>query len=717
MLLKHLYDFAISRNLLHDLAFSPKAVRWIIDLDAAGNCIGIVETGDGKRGKEFFCPQTTRNKNAGGVSEFLADGITAVFGLESDPEPKKKRTAKQEQDRLNNNSKKRQDFWYQIKKAAKETQSPELLALCKFNKSLGKDAILPLWGKPPDLIKKADEAKKTFTLTPSVKNKKLHEKAEKSLTAANSAWWLKTANGNEVKHGTENFTFRVGGELLIENETIKLWWRRQHATEIKKSRENLSRGICLVTGVEDQPIALTHNPKIKGVPNTQSFGAAIVSFDKPAFTSYGFNQSLNAPTSDESSTAYCTALNYLIEKEETSLRLGQTTFCFWAAHTKKAGGIFSRLLNKPDPQTVKKFVVSPWAGIERDLAKKDLFLAVTIAGNSGRVVVRHWLQQTLEQAVENFHKWFGDLEIQIPLKPHPKIQKNRKGTDKNTEFNPLSIYWLSASMAPLEKKGDIFTASMGKLQPEVPAQLYRAAFENSAPSISLIKPILNQFRSRLLRDEKYKTIYDQSRFALLKLIINRNRKDNVMEIKPQLTADTDDPAYNCGRLLAVLAEAQKKAHDYKLEGAGVVERYFGSASVSPSSVFPLLFRLNRHHLDKIRKSDKWSGGERFLEEQIRTISTRFKANGENLPPIFPRHLDLQAQGRFALGFYQQQAADVIARDEAYVLRYIKKTDETKYSEIIQLKDTEAFWGSLNQYRQAAYAEKEPKKPKSSKELV
>ena len=88
MLLKHLYDFAVSRHLLDDLAFSPKAVRWIIELDNTGNLLGSgpQATGDDKRGKEFSCPQTTRPKVAGGVSEFLADGITAVFGLDPDPD-------------------------------------------------------------------------------------------------------------------------------------------------------------------------------------------------------------------------------------------------------------------------------------------------------------------------------------------------------------------------------------------------------------------------------------------------------------------------------------------------------------------------------------------------------------------------------------------------------------------------------------------------------
>ena len=129
-----------------------------------------------------------------------------------------------------------------------------------------------------------------------------------------------------------------------------------------------------------------------------------------------------------------------------------------------------------------------------------------------------------------------------------------------------------------------------------------------------------------------------------------------MEIAEQLDAKAEDAAYQCGRLLAVLAEAQAKAHDYKLEGPSVAERYFGTAMASPASVFPILIKLNRHHLNSIRKSDKYKGHDRFLEEAIQEVSTKIYP--------FPRTLDLHAQGRFALGFYQQKAADRIAREAA-----------------------------------------------------
>jgi CRISPR-associated protein Csd1 len=125
-------------------------------------------------------------------------------------------------------------------------------------------------------------------------------------------------------------------------------------------------------------------------------------------------------------------------------------------------------------------------------------------------------------------------------------------------------------------------------------------------------------------------------------------------IEPQVF-ETQDAAYNCGRLLAVLAATQEKAHDFQLEGAGVVERYFSSASVSPSSALPLLLRLNRHHLEKIRKSENGKRIADGIEKDIQNIMTNFVAPGPGQPPEFPRYLNLKQQGRFAIGFYQQKA--------------------------------------------------------------
>lgn len=628
MLLKELYDLAHSRNLLDDLAFAPKAVRWILELDASGNLVGpgAQITGDEKRGKEFLCPQTTRPKVAGGVAEFLADGLTAVFGL--DPDPSAELPPKKRADREANNAAKQADFWRQIETAAGRTRHPGLTALTRFQQALPSAAQnLLRWGASPD-----------------------------AKAGTKPAWWVKTAAGDEARLGPENFTFRVNGSLLLEVDEIRDFWRAQHQAEAQAARDGYTRGLCLISGHQDQPLAPTHNPKIKGVPNTQSFGAAIVSFDKPAFSSYGFDQSLNAPAGEEAATAYCVALNWLLNQADHSLRIAQTTLCFWARKTESAGNLFAMLLNKPDPLSVASFIKSPWAGIQKSLQDKDDFFAVTLAGNSGRIVVKHWLAQPLTIAINNLQSWFADLDLEAPQRAPAGAPKKRDATD--TPFCPLSVYWLAAATG----------RELKDVPSEVPAQLYRAALERSAPSLSLIKPLLDQFHSKLVCDANYQPLYDQSRFALLKLILNRNRKTNVMEIKPALAADTDDPAYNCGCLLAVLNETQKKAHEYGLKGATIAEKYFGTACASPSYVFPYLMKLNRHHLQKIGKSPRYAGDERFLEEAIFKILSRLGQSedmkSKRIPPSFPRSLDLHAQGRFALGFYQQMAADSAARQSA-----------------------------------------------------
>ena len=58
---------------------------------------------------------------------------------------------------------------------------------------------------------------------------------------------------------------------------------------------------CLVTGNWD--VAEPVHPSIKGVAGAQSSGAAIVSFNAPAFCSYGKEQSLNAPVGNNAASA------------------------------------------------------------------------------------------------------------------------------------------------------------------------------------------------------------------------------------------------------------------------------------------------------------------------------------------------------------------------------------------------------------------------------
>ncbi len=627
MLLRYLYDLAQSRNLLDDLAFAPKAIRWVIALDEAGNLIGSgpqETTGDRNRGKEFSAPKTSRPKVAGGVAEFLADGITALFGLDNDPE-KDRDNEKKRRDRDANNAAKREDFWLQIQSAYGSTDHPSLNAMLQFHAHTENLPDFLRWGM-------SREAK----------------------SGEKPVWWLTGASGNEMRLGPENFTFQVNGELLLHDEQVlRPYWRRIYQQEVAASDTRATPGLCLITGLDNVPIADTH-PKIKGVPNTQTFGAAIVSFDKPAFVSYGFEQSHNAPASIEAATAYSVALNWLISRRNHSLRIGQTAVCFWARDKEEASDFFAAMLDRPDPRSVREFLNSPWAGVDRGLLQHDEFYSVTLSGNAGRIVVRHWMQSTVEAARENLHHWFADLEIAGYGDPTAKEKREKKettgGGSTKEAPRPLALYSLAVTTVRDAKD----------LQSETLTGLYRAALERTVPSLLLLKPILHRFENDLVRDGP-KALYRISRFALLRLILNRNRKVGEPMIEPQVY-DTDDAAYNCGRLLAIFEDLQAKAQEYKLEGASVVERYYGSASSAPNSAFGILWRLHQHHLKKVaRQGDRGKAAAEAIKRRIAEIACRFPQPKPNLPPSFPRTFNLQAQGRFALGFYQQKATDDAAR--------------------------------------------------------
>ncbi len=141
-------------------------------------------------------------------------------------------------------------------------------------------------------------------------------------------------------------------------------------------------------------------------------------------------------------------------------------------------------------------------------------------------------------------------------------------------------------------------------------------------------------------------------------------------IDEKLNSKITDPAYNCGRLLAVFEELQAAYHEYRLEGASVVEKYYGTAAASPNSAFGILWRLHQHHLKKVARTNR--GKSEAIKQKIAEISTNFKNPNPKLPPQFPRSFNLQEQGRFALGFYQQIASDKEAR-EAYLRN--KKSEE------------------------------------------
>jgi CRISPR-associated protein Csd1 len=273
----------------------------------------------------------------------------------------------------------------------------------------------------------------------------------------------------------------------------------------------------------------------------------------------------------------------------------------------------------------------------------------------------------------SFQKWFRDLET-VPYGDRDESQDERLS---------LSIDHLACTTIRRKDNGKF---DRDKLNPDLTAALYRAALKDESPPITLLKPILDRFKSNLAKNG-LKALYDQSRFALLKLTLNRQlRKEGKPEMHPQVF-ETDDPAYNCGRLLAIFDSLQQSAHGKSFEGATIAERYFGSASTTPNTAFSLLWRLHQHHLKKLRQQgDKGQRAAAKIRDSITQIVSLF---GQVIPgsaPQIPRYFTLVEQGCFALGFYQQMAArkaaieEYLKKKKAGELRPEEINDEIQFSE-------------------------------------
>lgn len=109
-----------------------------------------------------------------------------------------------------------------------------------------------------------------------------------------------------------------------------------------------------------------------------------------------------------------------------------------------------------------------------------------------------------------------------------------------------------------------------------------------------------------------------------------------------LNPDHPAAAYHCGRLLAVLANLQRAALGDV--GAGVVQRYYAAASQTPGLILGRLVSNARNHLGKLDGRLAY-----WYENQIADVMSRLQDSA-------PRILDLEGQGLFALGYYQQLAA-------------------------------------------------------------
>lgn len=118
-----------------------------------------------------------------------------------------------------------------------------------------------------------------------------------------------------------------------------------------------------------------------------------------------------------------------------------------------------------------------------------------------------------------------------------------------------------------------------------------------------------------------------------------------------------DIAYRLGRLLAVLQKIQEEANPGL--NATLMDRFYSSMSSTPASVLPTLLRLKNHHLAKLA-----TGRKVYFEQLMTEIFACVQPNN------IPKHMSLEEQGNFAVGYYHQ-------REDLFKSKENKSTDKNR----------------------------------------
>lgn len=163
---------------------------------------------------------------------------------------------------------------------------------------------------------------------------------------------------------------------------------------------------------------------IKNVQGAQSSGAALVSFNAPAFCSYGKAQNYNVPTSKYAAFAYTTVLNHLLADREHVYRMGDTTVVCWAmcggdVYQNIFGAMFfghDSVYTLTDLQSALKNLCGGNTA-ELDDARLDPnmdFFILGLAPNSAHLSVRFFLHNTFGNFLKNAQAHQQRLEIVKP---------------------------------------------------------------------------------------------------------------------------------------------------------------------------------------------------------------------------------------------------------------------------------------------------------------
>lgn len=420
-----------------------------------------------------------------------------------------------------------------------------------------------------------------------------------------------------------NLVFRVDGRKVEEDAAIREAWQRY-----RDGGESGVKMQCLVTGKEDE-IAAVH-PSVKGVRDAQSSGAALVSFNAPAFCSYGREQNYNAPVGKYAAFAYTAALNHLLADSDHVQHIGDTTVVCWAEGADDAyPGFFSAVigggtyggLSDNDLRAALKRLANGLPCDDLGVDPNRPFYILGLAPNAARLSVRFFLRDSFGKLMENVNAHYERMEI-----VRPAYEK----------FNYLPLWSLLRETVNLNSRDKAPSPAMA-------GATARAIFSGARYPASLLEAVMLRIRAE--RDITW------GKAAIIKAYYLKNPHEDCPKevLTVSLNEASTNPAYTLGRLFSVYEAVQQAANQGI--NATIKDKYFNSAAAMPASIFPVLNNLCQKHLRKLDARQHV-----YYDKQIMKLKGVLNEN-------YPARMTLAQQGSFDLGYYHQTQKRYTKKEE------------------------------------------------------
>ena len=439
--------------------------------------------------------------------------------------------------------------------------------------------------------------------------------------------------------------FSIDGVLVPKLPGVLQWWEKY------KSNSSLKAGARMIDFVTGELVAPARTIKLaKGlsVIGGQASGSALISFNAPAFESYGFEQNFNCPMSERTADIIMDSFNYLVEN---SVTIADTKFLHWYAGGANLGdyddpfGMFidpseSVDVTDDDEKVAKvladDLIQSPLSGKPPAAMLDKKYYILPVSADAARVVVRSGIMKgSYEDLYHNVDQWFKDLFI---IGCNDTMTRTFAAKPKGI-FKLLYVLMSRAELGATPKKYGVFKA--------ITPQLLMASINGQQIPSMLFARAIQNIRSGIFKSDDDTVTISKNNIALyqwIKLYLLRDERRNGKEetIMAVLNEKHPEPAYHCGRIMAAYEAVQLKAAPNNNKGA--LENFWVGFSRSPALMLGNVQRNINYHMAHIKSQ--------FLHDlYMNAVVDAGCAIGD----VIPARLNQVQQGYFALGYYQQKA--------------------------------------------------------------